>query len=78
MARVEGLGRTQHAPDQVQELAHEGTEDDLVWLATIGQALCEGGFTPDFTDTYKKADLGRRSVHVEAKKVQCRVQARCG
>ncbi|MCG8277534.1 hypothetical protein [Stenotrophomonas sp. NLF4-10] len=37
----------------------------------------EDGFTPVFTDTYEKADRGLRSVHVEAKEVQRRVQARC-
>ena len=35
------------------------------------------GFYPILTDTYKKADRGDRSVHVEAKEVQCGVQARC-
>ena len=39
--------------------------------------LADGGFTPVFTDTYEKADRGLRSVHVEAKEVQRRVQARC-
>lgn len=40
-------------------------------------AIRRMGFTPVFTDTYEKADRGLRSVHVEAKEVQRRVQARC-
>lgn len=72
-------------PAQAEPQINAGTSTAASDESVINEALARDafifnqseGFTPVFTDTYEKADRGLRSVHVEAKEVQRRVQARC-
>src|SRR5690606_18647932 len=55
---IERLARSQHTPDQVQELAHQGAQDELGWLAARSQALGEGL-------EHRVVALGHQRRHIE-------------